>query len=45
MVKNNYHEANDKDRKSNFRTITFATVIDNNYLLLLLRQLGRVFEL
>ena len=37
MVKNNYYGADDIDRKSNFRTITFTTVIDTNCLLLLLR--------
>ena len=37
MVKNNYYGANDIDRKSNSRTITFATMIDTKCLLLLLR--------
>ena len=37
MVKNNYYGVNDIDRKSNSRTITFATMIDTKCLSLLLR--------
>ena len=38
MIKNNYHGTDDIDRKSDSKTITFATVINTNCLTLLLRS-------